>query len=353
MTDQTTNDDPAPAPVPDAHRETREGLFLPIVLPLGALAVIGLVLFGFSRVLLSVSSEAATAIALIVAISIMLVAIIAATRERLSNSSIFSMIGVVAGIAMLSGGIAIVATGASGKEGPKTQVVTLAAPQGAAVSGFQPASLSVASNEPIELDFRNQDPGIQHNVVIFGEDPANNPDAQALFTGSLVTGPSTMPYQVPPLPAGTFFFHCAVHPTTMTGTITSSEGGSGGGGPTVKAESLTFNTSEIDLTAGQPTTLTFDNEDAGIPHNIAIYTDDSLSKTLFQGEQFPGVDTREYVIPALDPGTYFFHCDVHPTMNGSVVVSAGGPAGGSGAASGSPPAATGGSSGSTGPSPSG
>jgi plastocyanin len=338
MTDQMTDEKPAPAP--DTHPETRQGLLLPILIPIGTFAVIGLVLFGFSRVLLSVSAAAATVVALIVAASILGLATIVASRERLSNGALFSMIGVVAGVAMLSGGIAIVAIGAGEEEGGGAQVVTLAAPQGAAATGFQPAELSVAADEPIELDFRNEDPGIQHNVVIFREDPADNPDVQALFSGELTTGPSTTPYPVPPLPAGTFFFHCAVHPTTMVGTITSGEGGGGSaGGPTVTAEALTFDTAEIDLPAGQPTTLTFDNEDAGVPHNIAIYNDDSLSETLFQGEQFPGIDIREYEIPALEPGTYYFHCDVHTTMNGTVVV--GGPGEGPGAEGGSPPGATG------------
>jgi plastocyanin len=144
-----------------------------------------------------------------------------------------------------------------------------------------------------------------------------------------------------------------VHPGTMVGTIESAEGGGGGGGGlTVTAKSLAFDTDEIDLPAEQPTTITFDNEDAGVPHNIAIYNDDSLSETLFQGEQFPGVASREYRIPPLGPGTYYFHCDVHPTMNGSVVV--GGPGGGPGPGGEPPPGATG-ATGATGPggSPSG
>ena len=122
--------------------------------------------------------------------------------------------------------------------------------------------------------------------------------------------------------AGTYYFHCAVHPGTMFGTI--DVGAGGGGGSTVTAKSLAFSTNEIDLPAGQATTLTFDNQDAGIPHNIAIYTDSSKSKALFQGEQFPGVSSRPYDIPALDPGTYYFQCDVHTTMNGTVVVGAAG-----------------------------
>ena len=176
--------------------------------------------------------------------------------------------------------------------------MTLAAPKGAAATGFDPTSLSVVANEPIELDFNNQDPGIQHNVVIFSEDPADNPDAKEVFSGALVTGAAEAKYDVPPLAPGTFFFHCVVHPTTMIGTIDSAEGGGegggggGGGGTTVVAKDLAFDTDQIDLTAGQPTTLTFDNEDAGIPHNIAIYSDDSLSETLFQGTQFPGIASR-------------------------------------------------------------
>jgi plastocyanin len=339
MTDQMTNE--KPAPTPDTHPESRQGLLLPILIPLGAFAIIGLVLFGFSRVLLSVTPHAATAVALIVAVSIMAVAVVVASRQRLSNGTLFSMVGAVAGIAMLAGGLAIVTIGAGEEAGGGPQVVALAAPKGAAAAGFEPTSLSVEANKPIELDFSNQDPGMQHNVVIFDQDPAKNPNIEALFTGTLVTGPTETKYPVPPLTPGTFFFHCAVHPGTMFGTIESVEGaggGGGGGGPTVVAKGLAFDTDEIDLPGGQPTTLAFDNEDAGVLHNIAIYTDDSLSETLFQGEQFPGIATQEYQIPPLDPGTYFFHCDVHPTMTGSVVV---GPAGGPGSSGEPPPGATG------------
>jgi plastocyanin len=345
MTDQMTNEKPAPSPAPDTHPGTRQGLLLPIAIPIGAFVVIGVVLFGFSRVLLSVSAHAATAVALIVAIAIMAVATIVASRERLSNGTLFSMIGIVAGVAMLAGGVAIVAIGTGEQaEGGGAQVVALEAPEGAAATGFEPTTLTVEANRPIELDFSNQDPSIQHNVVIFAQDPADNPDAQSLFSGDLTTGPSETPYPVPPLEPGTFFFHCAVHPATMVGTIESAEGGGGGGGGlTVTAKSLAFDTDEIDLPAGQPTTITFDNEDAGVPHNIAIYSDESLSQTLFQGEQFPGVDSRKYAIPPLEPGTYYFHCDVHPTMSGSVVV--GGPGGGPGPGGEPPPGPTGSPSG--------
>ena len=112
MTDQMTNEKPAAAPEPDEHPETRQGLLLPILIPLGSFAIIGVVLFGFSRVLLSITPHAATAVALIVAVSVMVVAIVVASRQRLSNGSLFSMVGSIAGIAMLAGGLAIVTIGA-------------------------------------------------------------------------------------------------------------------------------------------------------------------------------------------------------------------------------------------------
>jgi plastocyanin len=320
MTDQLTDERPAP-PAEQGPR-ARQSLVLPIALPLITLAIIVLVLFGFSRVLLSTSAHAATFVALIVAITIMVVAITVASRERLSNGSLISMVVAIGGIAMLAGGVAIVAIGTGKKEEPAPLVVALAAPEGAAVSGFAETALQFKAGQPSSIEFDNQDPGVPHNMVIFAEDPAKNPQAPALFTGEKVTGPAKITYAVPALDAGTYFFHCEVHPTTMTGTI---EAGAGPGALTVVAEGLAFNTKEIDLVAGQPTKLLFENKDAGTPHNIAIYDDSSKSVTLFQGEQFPGVDTRTYDIPAIDEGTYYFQCDVHPVMNGSVVV---GPAGG-------------------------
>jgi len=77
---------------------------------------------------------------------------------------------------------------------------------------------------------------------------------------------------------------------------------------------------KIVLPAGQAVTITFDNQDAGVQHNIAIYADNSLATVLFTGELVTGVASVEYQIPALEAGTYYFQCDVHPNMNGTVTV---------------------------------
>ncbi len=39
-----------------------------------------------------------------------------------------------------------------------------------------------------------------------------------MFIGEIVTGPTEITYDVPPLPAGAYGFICSVHPN-MTGTL--------------------------------------------------------------------------------------------------------------------------------------
>ena len=86
------------------------------------------------------------------------------------------------------------------------------------------------------------------------------------------------------------------------------------------ASGIAFDTSTITLPANKATTLTFDNQDAGIPHDIAIFPDSSATNPLFTGEIVVGVKSVDYSIPVLKPGSYYFHCDVHPQMSGTVTV---------------------------------
>jgi plastocyanin len=86
--------------------------------------------------------------------------------------------------------------------------------------------------------------------------------------------------------------------------------------PTVVAKDLQFVTKDVSVPAGKAFQLTFTNQD-GAPHNVAIYTDSSASTNLFRGEVFSG-ETRTAEVPALAAGTYFFRCDVHPDMQGTI-----------------------------------
>jgi len=103
-----------------------------------------------------------------------------------------------------------------------------------------------------------------------------------------------------------------------------ADGGTGGtatvtdGAVEVTAEGLAFDATTIEATAGEDFTITLVNNDSA-PHNISIYSEEG-------GDQIVLGDTAEagqsvtVDVSALEPGTYYFKCDIHPDMNGSVVV---------------------------------
>jgi plastocyanin len=86
---------------------------------------------------------------------------------------------------------------------------------------------------------------------------------------------------------------------------------------TISAKGNAFDAPTFTLAAGETTALFFRNLDAA-PHNIAIYADDTASQSLFVGETITD-SAITYEIPPLEPGEYFFRCDVHPDMTGTVV----------------------------------
>jgi plastocyanin len=93
--------------------------------------------------------------------------------------------------------------------------------------------------------------------------------------------------------------------------------GSAGDAVTVTAKDLKFGQSELDVPADKAFDLVFDNQESA-PHNVAIYTDSSASTKVSVGEVFSGPAQKTQSIPALAPGAYFFRCDVHPDMKGTI-----------------------------------
>jgi plastocyanin len=323
------------------RNDTRNRLVLPIIIPIGTLVLIGLVLYGFSRVLLSVEPDAATVIALIVAVAILIAAAVAARKERVRGTTIGGMIGTVAGVAMLTGGVAIVAIGPAEEEIPPF-AASIAAPSGAVVDGFDPTELSLPSDVPVELTFDNEDAGQTHNIVIFDGEDETSPQ---FFRGAPVVGVRSEPYEVPPLPAGTLFFHCEFHTATMTGTITAApapsggpspggsgppppSGGGGGGGNAVSIQAvpvITFSTNSLSWAVDTPVTVTLDNQDSGNIHDWDLYRDEAYTDSIGKTESVPAGSSGTVDIPALPAGTYYFRCDLHPPptfpMFGTVTVS--------------------------------
>jgi plastocyanin len=88
--------------------------------------------------------------------------------------------------------------------------------------------------------------------------------------------------------------------------------------PTIASKDVKFDRTELDVPAGRPFTLVYENEES-TQHNVAIYSDGSAGSVLFKGAIYGGPATHVYSVPALAAGTYYFRCDIHPDMNGSVV----------------------------------
>lgn len=72
------------------------------------------------------------------------------------------------------------------------------------------------------------------------------------------------------------------------------------------------------VSADERIDLAFSNEDDGVQHNVAIYRDDAAEESLFVGDLISGPETVTYDVPPLAPGTYYFRCDVHPQMDGTL-----------------------------------
>ena len=88
------------------------------------------------------------------------------------------------------------------------------------------------------------------------------------------------------------------------------------------AKDIQFSPRAIKAGVGVEVTVTLDNQDAGVLHNISFYDSPQASNVILEGELIAGVATvvETFTAPS-SPGSYFFRCDVHPDqMTGSLIV---------------------------------
>lgn len=132
-------------------------------------------------------------------------------------------------------------------------------------------------------------------------------------TSTPTTTPTVAPTATPTIaPTATPTVAPTATPTTTAQSVTIN----------LIAHNIAFNLSTITVPACADVTINFDNEDVGIPHNFALYTNSSATTVLFTGPVITGPATTTYHFTApCTPGTYFFRCDIHPTiMFGNFVV---------------------------------
>jgi plastocyanin len=219
-----------PSTRPDLVGELRLRVPLPVVVPVVAIAVIFVSTLGFSRILLGVTPEGATTIALVTAANILVACAFVALRPRMHRVGVLE----VALIALYPVLIGVVL----------------------AYTGFgQTTEAAEPAGEPVQQEQGAAAPG---------------------------------------------------------------------GALTLTAQALTFDTDELQLPAEEEASVTLDNQDTA-PHNFSIYRSEQAASAqkgaLFRGDNVDAGSSTTYEFEPPKPGRYYFHCDIHPTMNGEVVVS--------------------------------
>ncbi|MGH2724357.1 MAG: cupredoxin domain-containing protein [Actinomycetota bacterium] len=81
----------------------------------------------------------------------------------------------------------------------------------------------------------------------------------------------------------------------------------------IATDEVAFSTDILRVPADEPFAIVFDNQSRGVPHNVAVYEDESAADARFVGDIINGPMTITYRLDPLEAGGYFFRCDVHPT----------------------------------------
>ncbi len=93
---------------------------------------------------------------------------------------------------------------------------------------------------------------------------------------------------------------------------------------TIVARDFAFGIDRISVEENRPVVITFENEDDGIPHNWSLYESEDASRS--GSEPIAGSAIADGPLVqkiTFDPppsGSYYFICDVHPNMAGTLVV---------------------------------
>ena len=87
-------------------------------------------------------------------------------------------------------------------------------------------------------------------------------------------------------------------------------------GVVIAALNIDFSPKVVTVPANIPLTVLFDNQDAGVPHDIQI--SDANGNVIVKSEIITGPKQLQVPLPALAPGAYSFVCVVHPNMTGTI-----------------------------------
>lgn len=205
-----------------AERTGRYANLLPLGLPVLGLFAIASLMFFMSRILLAVSEEGSTWIALAVAVLIMAAGTVFAIRPNISTRTM-AVVLAVGGVLMLGGGLVAAAIGERTIEHTVEHDSEGGAEHGAGAPpevsakdiAFDKTELHLAAGTDVRLTLVNGDVGVTHNLAIYRTEDFREP----VFAGEVFTGEGNRTYEFKAPDPGTYYFRCDIHPN-MKGKVT-------------------------------------------------------------------------------------------------------------------------------------
>lgn len=116
----------------------------------------------------------------------------------------------------------------------------------------------------------------------------------------------------------------ALQPSSSTSASPSPQNTTPATAVTLIGKNIQWDLKQLYFVANQKVTVTVDNQDTalGAPHNFGLFTDPARqANQIFKPAKdvAPGQKV-DYVVQPLKAGTYYFQCDIHPSMNGTIIV---------------------------------
>jgi plastocyanin len=115
-----------------------------------------------------------------------------------------------------------------------------------------------------------------------------------------------------------FPFQATDAPSQSTAPVPTTAAASPSTQLTLTAKNIAFSTTKLEVPAGKDVTITYENQDNAVPHNLHIQAGAAGD---FKTEIVAGPTQQTLTFNISQPGTYTFVCDVHPAqMTGTLVV---------------------------------
>jgi len=216
------------APGTEAPTRAYDRLVLPLAIPVGVLAFALLIIYGLSRIYLTLPGNWATPLAAGIALGVLGAAWYFATHPAIPRIQIAGFFVVV--LAVFAGAATTAAVRDSQNAEKKTVEAspTAAAGANATAAPSVPGALALVGKDlkfdkstleakagTVVIEFDNQDSGVMHNLHVFkGKDASG----ESVGATDIAMGPTkqTLTLNLQP---GTYYYQCDVHQTTMTGKL--------------------------------------------------------------------------------------------------------------------------------------